>query len=66
MKHKRSRPPKHGGIHEHPLLAAAKKDKIGKVARALADKIAIAAKVDYFKGDFIGDELRKKLEARFK
>ena len=37
----------------------------GKVARALADKIAIAVKVDYFKGKCIGDELKKELEKKF-
>ena len=37
----------------------------GKVARSLADKISIAAKIDYFKGAFIGDKLLKELEAKF-
>jgi nucleolar protein 56 len=38
----------------------------GKVARALADKISMAAKIDYFKGQFIGDKLIKGLEEKFK
>jgi len=58
--------PKHGVIHEHPLISKAKAKDKGKVARALADKISIAAKVDYFKGEFVGDKLRKELEERFK
>ena len=61
--------PKYGVIHEHPLVAKVAKVKVkdkGKAARALADKISIAAKIDYFKGEFIGDKLRKKLEERFK
>ena len=37
----------------------------GKVARAVADKIAIAAKVDYFKGEYIADKIKDKLEKRF-
>ena len=58
--------PKYGVIHEHPLIAKVGiKDK-GKAARALADKISMAAKIDYFKGEFTGDKLRKKLEERFK
>jgi len=56
--------PKYGILFNHELVANSK-DK-GKVARALADKISIAAKVDYFKGKFVGDKLRKKLEERFR
>ncbi len=54
-----ARCPKHGLIVSHELVVRAKNK--GKMARILADKISIAAKVDYFKGDFIGDELREKL-----
>jgi nucleolar protein 56 len=60
-----ARPPKHGFIVNHPLVSKAGKQDKGKVARALADKISIAARVDYFKGDPIGESLRKGLEARF-
>ncbi|MBU0615023.1 MAG: NOP58 family protein [Nanoarchaeota archaeon] len=58
--------PKFGFIHEHILVSNAKMKDKGKVARAIADKVAIAAKIDYFKGKFIGDEMRKKLEAKFR
>ena len=61
-----TRPPKHGYIHEHPFIAQAGKDDKGRIARALADKISIAAKVDYFKGKFVGDKLRKMVEAKLK
>ncbi len=60
-----ARPPKHGYIINHPLLVAAHHKDKGRVARALADKISIACKVDYFKGDPIGQELRDALEKRF-
>lgn len=63
LRNKKARPPKHGLIINHPLVARSK-DK-GKAARALADKLAIAAKVDYFKGQFVGEQLRQELEARF-
>lgn len=59
-----SRMPKHGFIHEHPFIAKADKKSKGRIARTLADKISIAAKVDYFKGKFIGDKLRKQVEAK--
>lgn len=65
MLNKNSRPPKHGIIHEHPLLQKAKKSDRGRVARALADKILLAAKVDFFKGEFLGDRLKKELEEKF-
>ena len=58
--------PKHGLIIGHSLMAATPMHLHGKLARALADKISIAAKVDYFQGQFIGDKLRKELEEKFK
>ncbi len=58
--------PKYGILHEHPLISQAKKSEHGKTARALADKIAIAVKIDYFKGRFIGDQLRRELEIKLK
>ncbi|HLC49954.1 MAG TPA: NOP5/NOP56 family protein [Candidatus Nanoarchaeia archaeon] len=60
-----ARPPRHGVIVHHPLIAKASEKMHGKVARSLADKISIAAKIDYFKGEFIGDKLLKELEAKF-
>lgn len=60
----KSRPPKYGHLINHPLVASAPKDKRGKAARILANKLSIAAKVDYFKGAFVGDKLRKQLEVK--
>ncbi|MEK6891996.1 MAG: hypothetical protein AABX25_02305 [Nanoarchaeota archaeon] len=60
-----ARSPKHGVIVSHSLIAKAPMKLHGKIARSLADKISIAAKVDYFKGQFIGDKLRKDLEEKF-
>ncbi|MFW6450497.1 MAG: hypothetical protein ACOCZ6_05575 [Nanoarchaeota archaeon] len=55
-----ARSPKHGLLIQHPYVAQAKQK--GKAARHLADKIAIAARVDYFKGEFVGQKLRQQLE----
>lgn len=63
---KRNLPPKHGIIHEHQLIQKSKEDMHGKAARALADKLSIAVKIDYFKGKFIGDKLKKGLVDKFK
>ena len=60
-----ARAPKHGIIHKHPLISKSKRKEHGKIARALADKISIAVKIDYFKGEFIGDRLLLGLEERF-
>ncbi|RLG17203.1 hypothetical protein DRN62_01840 [Nanoarchaeota archaeon] len=57
-----AKPPKHGILIQHPLVARAKKK--GKAARSLAAKIAIAAKVDYFGGEFVGDKLLEELEEK--
>ena len=62
---KNSLPPKYGVLHEHPFIAKARKQDHGKIARTLADKISIAVKVDYFKGQFIGDKLKADLDKRF-
>jgi RNA processing factor Prp31 len=40
----------------------AKRQDKGAAARKLAAKISIAARVDYFKGEFIGDILKEDLE----
>lgn len=60
----KSRPPKHGHLVNHPLVASTPKNKRGRAARVLADKLSIAAKVDYFKGAFVGDKLRKQVEVK--
>ena len=59
-----ARPPRHGLIVNHPYIARVSEKSHGKVARSLADKISIAAKVDYFKGEFIGVQLREQLEKK--
>jgi nucleolar protein 56 len=46
-----SPPPKHGIIFQHRRVHNAEKDRRGKVARVLAGKIAIAARIDYYRGE---------------
>ncbi len=58
------KPPKHGVIFQFPAIHRSPRWQRGKIARALAAKLAIAAKVDYFTGRFIGDKLREELEKR--
>lgn len=60
----KSRPPKHGIIFQHPHVHKAPYWMRGKIARALAGKISIAAKVDYYGSDDISSQLISSLEAR--
>jgi len=58
------KPPKHGVIFQYPDIHRSPKWQRGKIARALAAKLAIAAKVDAFTGRYIGDKLREELRRR--
>jgi nucleolar protein 56 len=60
----KARPPKHGVIFQHPLIHDAKRWQRGKIARALAGKLTIAARVDAFSGKYAGDKLKADLEKR--
>jgi nucleolar protein 56 len=60
-----ARPPKHGLIFQHTLLHDAKRWQRGKIARALAGKLAIAIRADAFGGGkYVGDALKADLEKR--
>jgi len=54
-----ARPPKHGVLFQHALVHGAKRSLRGKISRALAGKIAIAARTDAFSGGYAGDQLKK-------
>lgn len=62
----KARPPKHGVIFQHPLVHRAPSWQRGKIARAFASKISIAARVDRHGDRFIGDELEGNLAKRVK
>lgn len=59
-----ARPPKHGIIFQHPFFHEAKRWQRGKIARALAGKLAIAARIDAFSGRYAGGKLKGDLERR--
>jgi nucleolar protein 56 len=59
-----TRPPKHGIIFQHTYLHEAKRWQRGKIARALAGKVSIAARIDAFGGKYVGDQLKIDLEKR--
>jgi nucleolar protein 56 len=59
-----AKPPKHGLIFQHPFIHRAPYWQRGKISRAFACKIAIAAKVDEHSDRFIGEGLKNDLLER--
>ena len=59
-----ARPPKHGLIFQHTLIHDAQRWQRGKIARAIAGKLAIAVRIDAFQGKYVGDKLKKALDRR--
>ena len=45
-----SLPPKHGILYQHPSVKGTHNKKKGKVTRYLASKLAIASKIDFYRG----------------
>ena len=66
---KGTNPPKHGVILIHEFMKKAKKSDRGKLARLLASKISISAKVDYYSNgkekmwEKLIEEINKKLKS---
>jgi nucleolar protein 56 len=59
-----ARPPKHGLIFQHTLVHDAQRWQRGKIARAIAGKLAIAVRIEAFGGAFVGNKLKKDLDRR--
>lgn len=60
-----AKPPKYGFIVHHVVVNNASQENKGKAARALADKISLAARLDYFKGDFLGEKYFEELKEKY-
>ncbi|HSB47347.1 MAG TPA: hypothetical protein VLD37_05000 [Candidatus Bilamarchaeum sp.] len=65
LKNRKIPPPKHGIIFQHPKISSSPKSVRGKIARALSNKLATAAKADAFSKRHISAELKKDFESRF-
>ncbi len=59
-----ARPPKHGVIFQHTLIHSAPWWQRGKIARVLAGKIAIAARIDFYGGQYLAEELKHSVTKR--
>lgn len=54
--------PKHGVILMHPLIQQTPREKRGKMARLLAAKISMAAKIDFFSGTDKSKQMQSDLQ----
>jgi len=59
-----ARPPKHGVIFQHTLIHTAPWWQRGKIARILAGKITIAARIDLYSGQYVAEELKQNVHLR--
>lgn len=62
LRNPKALPPKHGLIISHPLLQAT--SARGRMARILANALALAARIDFYRGEYAGDELKNKVEVQ--
>lgn len=63
---KGTKPPKHGVIFQYPEIRGSPKSIRGKIARALAGKLTIAARVDAMSGRYIGERLEEELDKKIR
>src|SRR6266567_2783325 len=61
-----ARPPKHGIIFQYAEIHQSPRWLRGKIARALAGKLAIAARMDAFGGSNESEKFRRDLEAKIR
>ncbi len=59
-----AKPPKHGILFQHPLVHSSPKWNRGKVARLLANKIALAARLDFYGQREMSETLKKEVEEK--
>ncbi len=56
--------PKYGILFQWHKVRSEKPHLRGKIARMVAGKISILAKVDYYKGEFVGDRYKGEIDSR--
>ncbi|UCE80251.1 MAG: ribosomal biogenesis protein [Methanobacteriota archaeon] len=61
---KKTRPPKHGTLFQHPMVHNAPAWQRGPIARAIAAKLSVAARADAFTGNDIAASLKEQLDRR--
>ncbi|MCF2139365.1 MAG: hypothetical protein K9W44_04850 [Candidatus Lokiarchaeota archaeon] len=58
--------PKYGILFQWNKIRTEKSYLRGKIARMVAGKISILAKVDYYKGEFIGENIKEQIDKKIK
>jgi nucleolar protein 56 len=59
-----TRPPKHGLLFQHKDVRQSPRWQRGKIARTLASKLSIAARIDAYGGKYLGTELKETYSKR--
>lgn len=62
--HGKGKSPRFGILATHPLVQNAPEKLKGKVARAIASKLSIAAKIDFYSKEYKGKEMKKELQEK--
>ncbi len=62
----KSSSPRFGILYNHPLIQNAPEKHKGKIARVLAAKLSIAAKMDYYSKKYKADKLKEELQQKVK
>ncbi|MCJ7450626.1 MAG: hypothetical protein MUP58_02695 [Candidatus Nanohaloarchaeota archaeon QJJ-9] len=57
--------PKHGILYMHPKVQKAPDGERGKISRYIANKASIAARLDFYGGDYKGKSLKHEIEDKF-
>ncbi len=63
-KGKPAKTPKHGLIFQHPFIRTLPKSRRGKMARFMAAKLAIAARIDYYSGE-LNESLLEAIKRKY-
>jgi len=62
--HGKGKSPRFGILATHPLVQNAPEKLKGKVARVIASKLSIAAKIDFYSKEYKGKEMKKELQEK--
>jgi len=64
--HGKGKSPRFGILYNHPLIQNAPEKLKGRIARVLASKLSIAAKMDFYSKEYKADKLKQELQKRVK
>lgn len=62
----KGKPPKYGVLYKHPEIQNAQKNLRGKIARAIASKLMMAARTDFYTQKFKGEKYKEDLDEKIK